>query len=267
MQLFALTPEKEVVAAGDALKKTEYFCMECGKVVRLRGGRHRQDHFYHIKPDPCCRQSQKSMVHLQIQWYLFQLLPKGEVVMERRFPEISRIADIAWEEMKIVFEVQCSSIEQREVEERNRDYNSLGYQVVWILHERRFVRSRITAVEEWLKDRPCYFTDFDEEGKGKIYDQLHLFYHGERKYSSEKSLVNLSLPNWRKGVLSFEGDWQYRLEQGDPSAGEIWQQWRKRKKELFPRRRVKLYYEIKRWYLNVLMLLLEESAKRGKGSR
>ncbi|ADI39281.1 putative transcription factor, CoiA-like family [Waddlia chondrophila 2032/99] len=267
MQLFALTVEKEVVAAVDAVKKTEYYCMECSKPVRLRGGRHRQDHFYHLNPDPSCRQSQKSLNHLQVQWHLFHLLPDDEVVLERRFPEISRIADVAWERRKLIFEVQCSPISQREVEERNRDYASIGYEVVWILHERRFVRKQVAAAEEWLKDHLCYYTNFDEEGRGEIYDQLHLFSGGFRSYSSKKTAVNLSLPSKVKGKFAFEGDWKYRLMLRDPCALDVWNQWEKRKKQQFPSYKFRPMHELKRWYLNLLRLLLEENSTQGKGCR
>ncbi|GEM_PF-3584437 len=262
MQLFALTIENEVVAANDALKKTEYSCMECGKPVRLRGGRHRQDHFYHLRPDPSCKQSQKSMRHLQVQLYLHRLLSDGEVALERRFPTISRIADVVWEDRKLVFEVQCSPITQQEVEARNRDYALLGYQVVWLLHERRFSGKQVSAAEQWLEDHPHYYTNFDEEGRGKIYDQLHLFRDGIRRYSTKQTTVNLSTLTDTEAGISFQGDWRYRQQLGEQEAVEVWELWKKERELLFPEKRFNLIYEVKRWYLNLLGLMLEASAKK-----
>ena len=254
MQLFALTSEKELVASSHAFKKQEYFCMECGKSVKLRGGEHRQDHFYHLKPDQACRQSQKSMSHLQVQRHLFNLLKGEDIRLERRFPEISRIGDVVWENQKLVFEVQCSSITQKEVESRNHDYGSIGYQVVWILHERRFLKKRVTAAEIWLQGHSHYFTNFDSEGRGEIFDQLHLFHKGLRCFSSEKTQVNLSNP---LEELRFQGDWKSRLAFNDFRVLKIFSVLERERKKLKGYYAFNLWKEIKRWYLNLFYLVLE----------
>lgn len=261
MQLFALDSENQLVAANNALKKRDYFCMECGNRVRLRGGIHRKNHFYHFKPDPECRQSQKSLEHLQAQNYLYELLPAGSVQLEKRFPEIERIADVVWEDQKIVFEVQCSPISQKEVESRNRDYRKIGYQVVWILHEKRFIKRKVSAAEEWLSRRLHYYTNFDASGVGEIYDQLHVFNKGLRRYSSKRSLVHLNFPKFLPEGLSFSGDWRDRMLSSDQEALKVW------KKFHFERKRWELtggwfcFSEMKRWYMNCLNLLLERCCR------
>lgn len=268
MQLFALTIENEIVAASQAYKKQEYSCMECGKPVRLRGGEHRQDHFYHLKPDPACRQSQKSLTHLQVQWYLLNLLKGEDVRLERRFPEVSRIADVVWEDQKLVFEVQCSPISQIEVEERNRDYGSLGYRVVWILHERRFLKRNVTAAELWLQEHPHYFTNFNAEGEGEIYDQLHLIDKGLRVFSTPKSSVDLASPLIGNQEVVFKGDWNARSVAEDQDAVSVWEEFLKRRKLLQTPKSLRLWIEVKRWYLNILNLALQSlSSMPDRGPR
>lgn len=231
--------------------------MECGKAVRLRGGEHRQDHFYHLKPDAACRQSQKSMTHLQVQWYLLNLLNGEDVALERRFPEISRIADVVWEDRKLVFEVQCSPIKKKEVEARNQDYGSIGYQVVWILHERRFLRRQVSAAEVWLQGHPHYYTNFDSEGVGEIYDQLHLISRCIRQFSTHKTTVDLATPHFVAKELVFEGDWKARLRSRDQLAERVWEEFLQRRTEIEAPKPFHPWKELKRWYLNLLNLMLQ----------
>ena len=51
-----------------------------------------------------------------------------------------------------MFEIQCSPITAREIEERNSDYQSLGYQVIWILHDSLYNKGRLTAAEYFLQE-------------------------------------------------------------------------------------------------------------------
>ncbi|MBA3285957.1 MAG: hypothetical protein H0U27_12990, partial [Nitrosopumilus sp.] len=128
MQLYAFDIESKLISAKNALRQIDYFCPECKGYLRLRGGLHRQDHFYHSDFTPTCRQSVKSAEHLHTQLYILSQLPEKKCFMERRFPEINRIADICWESKKIIFEIQCSPISVEEIQERNRDYQSAGFE-------------------------------------------------------------------------------------------------------------------------------------------
>lgn len=178
MHLYALDKQENLVAAHQAEKQTDYYCRECGSVVRCRGGFLRQIHFYHLEPNRACRQSGKSLIHLQTQHYMQKIVPECE--LEKRFSSINRIADVVWEKEKLVFEIQCSPITAREIEERNCDYQKLGYQVVWILHDRLYNKNRLTAAEYFLQESPHYFTDINAEGNGRIYDQWDLIEKGRR---------------------------------------------------------------------------------------
>jgi len=209
MQLYACEEQGHIALARSAKKGVDYLCPECKGKVRVRRGHHRQPHFFHLTHNDNCRQSGKSAIHLAVQHHLLDLLPEKEVSLECRFSEISRIADVVWMPQRLIFEVQCSPITAEEVQQRNRDYGKLGFQVVWIFHDNRFNRWRVTAAEETLEIRPFYFTNMDADGRGMIYDHACVIQKGIRKQRSEKSQVDLSrpLPGVNGGVR-FEGDFR-----------------------------------------------------------
>ena len=118
------------------------------------------------------------------QLYLQRLIPESKL----EYPLGGRIADLFWEREGIVFEVQCSPISAKEVRERNRDYSALGYQVVWILHDRRFGGKKPSSAELFLRSYPHYFTSLDREGRGAVYDRL------EASCKEERLVVDFSKP-------------------------------------------------------------------------
>lgn len=192
MQLYALDDNEQLRSARTASKHTDYYCLECRQVVRLRGGPYRQPHFYHLDPTPFCRQHQKGPIHLQLQSFFVNQLPPGDCALEYRFPSIDRIADVAWHSQKIVFEIQYSPISAEEVLARNRDYQKVGWTVVWILHDHRFNQVRLSAAEIALRSSTHYFSDMDRSGKGMIYDQFDIPAHGLRKARLSKLPVDCS---------------------------------------------------------------------------
>lgn len=190
MHLFAIDDKGNFLSAYQAEKKIDYRCPECKEIVRCRGGFLRQTHFYHLKPNHHCRQSGKTLIHLQTQLYLKKTI--ADCCLENPFPRINRIADVVWEKEKLIFEIQCSPISAKEVEERNRDYQSIGYQVIWILHDRLYNKQRLTAAEYFLKEFPHYFTNINAEGTGFIYDQWDIVEKGRRLKTMEPRQVSLS---------------------------------------------------------------------------
>jgi len=192
MQLFALD-EQEKIPAYAAEKGKNYTCFECGKVLRVRGGSYRRDHFYHLRENPSCRQSNKSQRHLQIQFALQKILPPNDTKLEVIFLKILRIADVLWLSKKIVFEVQCSSISENEVRNRMEDYRSLGYQVVWILDDRKFNRKKVSPSEAYLRRTLSYFSACS--GKEiHFYDQFERIHRGNRIHKLGHFNVHLDKP-------------------------------------------------------------------------
>lgn len=287
MQLYALDHCGKVIFAGSAHKHLDYQCAECQKRVRLRGGLHRQNHFFHLEPNSHCRMNGKGMVHLQVQLRLQNLLPPNEVKMEYRFEEINRIADIAWISKKIVFEIQCSPILAVEVEQRNEDYRGAGWQVAWILHDKRYNQWRLTAAEQVLEAIPHYFTDINAEGQGIIYDQYEVIEKGIRRrtmsplqidlvqfytvythmthiqYSKAVNyrlrhwglgfrgdLVDLEMRKWDKSYLNKVRELELEMRNGNQKELSIWQ----KVKEV-------IYLSIVRPYFLFFQIVLEKMSK------
>lgn len=159
MQLYALDSSGRRIFIVDAAKGKDYFCIECGQRVRIRSSFHRINHFFHLSPLSKCRLSQKSERHIQLQNSIYQQLGSSNCDLEVRFPEIGRIADVAWYEKKIVFEVQCSPISYEEITCRTKDYESVGWYVVWLLLDKTFLHKRRSELFLWLENRTFYFAD------------------------------------------------------------------------------------------------------------
>ncbi len=183
MQLYALDELNSYVNALWAVSRKDYICPECGAAVRLRSGPKVQPHFYHYRGLAFCRQREKSPEHLFVQQKILESLPQGEARMEVHFREIGRVADVAWEAGKVIFEVQYSPMTPEEALARTADYHSLGWNVVWILHDARYNQEMQSSLEEGIAHLPHYYTDMDALGRGGIYDQLVMWREG-RKYAA-----------------------------------------------------------------------------------
>lgn len=191
MQLYAFDDKKAIFVA-EALKSKNYFCLECNGIVRSRGGRYRQKHFFHVKRCPSCRQGGKSLAHLHLQLHLLQLLPKGEAALEAPFPEISRIADVVWWTKKIIFEIQCSQISLEEAEKRSQDYAEAGFTLVWLLSDRTFNKRKISPAEIFLRTKICFYVELVKHPL--IYDQMETIKNTFRIYSQGRFPVFLQHP-------------------------------------------------------------------------
>ncbi|MDR3624141.1 MAG: competence protein CoiA family protein [Chlamydiales bacterium] len=172
MQLYALDENQKLLFVKDALKQKDYICIECGSNLRVRLGEQRHAHFYHPEKPLHCSQSGKSETHIALQLHLQKIIPA--CLLEKRMPSIGRIADVVWEEKKLIFEIQCSFISKQELLQRNLDYASLDYKVIWILHDKTFNKHTYLAAEKALIHHPFFRTNFNEKGYGIIYDQFDL---------------------------------------------------------------------------------------------
>lgn len=181
MQIHALDSTGTLIHAHQALRQTDYYCLECQELVRLRSGPQRRSHFYHLEPTRFCRQHQKGPVHLQLQSHFLRELPAADCQLELPFPDIRRIADVAWLSQKIIFEIQCSPISAQEVLARNRDYQQEGWSVIWILHDQRYNKRRLSAAEIALCSSPHFFSNMNSQGEGIIYDQFAIYEKGFRQ--------------------------------------------------------------------------------------
>lgn len=218
MQLYAWSEEQTLIEAEEAEKQRDYSCMECGGVVRVRRGEQRRSHFYHYRESPGCRQAGKSLEHIQTQLFISKWV-NGTTALERPFPSVNRIADVVWEEPKIIFEVQCSPILAEEVRARNADYARCGYRVIWILHDSRYGQRRMTSAEHFLQKSPHYYTNIDAEGSGILYDKVRgvedLIAEFKcaviplKRFTSVASPLRIRAAHW---PFRFEGDLFDRLD-------------------------------------------------------
>ncbi len=201
MQFFALDDDESILAQ-EALRHKNYLCPECLHPVRVRGGPHVREHFYHLRSNRKCTQHKKSLIHLAVQNYLLEILPQGEVVLENPFSSIGRIADVHWKTKNIVFEVQYSSISLKEAEERCRDYQKLGIKLIWILHSKQFNKKKLNAAESFLRSHTnCYFTNMNALGKGIFYDQFEINRRGIRLFKGTSLSLDLRNPQEPKAVF------------------------------------------------------------------
>ncbi len=182
MQLYASDQEGKKCFARFAQKGNDYFCLECAARVRVRSGTAIRPHFYHLSQESSCRQSGKTEEHIAIQQLLLDQIGGG--ILEMRFESVGRIADLFWEEKKLIFEVQCSPITQQEIEERNRDYESLGYSVIWILYDKTFSHKKKTGCQKVLTGRTHYYSNAKV-----IYDMQSRF---QKKVVEVSSIMPLS---------------------------------------------------------------------------
>jgi competence protein CoiA len=224
MSTFAKDGKKTLVKASLATRSIDYFCLECGHAVRLKMGEERRAHFYHLEPTDHCREAGKSLEHLMTQFAVQNAFKKKnqEIVLEKQFHHIQRIADAVDLTNKIVFEIQCSPMSALEAKGRMLDYQSIGYCVVWIIHLKTFLKNKATAFEQTLMDVPHYFTDIDENGEGEIFDLFSPIHKGYRLNQLDRrfpvdvgsfSKNILKYPFRKKWPLSFDGDILFHLRQ------------------------------------------------------
>lgn len=215
MQIFALL-NGAPVKAEVAQKGKRYECPECGAPVFVRKGVHKRAHYYHALDALRCRQNQKGLVHLQVQSTLVDQFSENEARLECPFPSIRRIADLFWEKEGIIFEIQCSPISEEEARSRSRDYQALGLRIVWILHDQRFNKNKLSSAESWLRASvPCYYTNIAPGGSGICYDQFEVLQGACRLFKGPPLPLELRFlgkalkekPPGREGWnLNFKGD-------------------------------------------------------------
>ena len=202
MTLYALD-DGELTYAEDALPGKTYHCVDCFKALKYRKGKVLA-HFYHVNASINCRLYSKTERHLLAQLQLQKIFPEGALQMERFFPKISRRADLCWEEAKIIFEIQCSPISEKEVAQRILDYRSLGYEVIWLLDDRRYNRSPPHPAEEFLLPLgQVYYISI----RSGLYSEYYRKLQGKRLRVDLQNIQNLPkmpLPIQKNSFLIFQ---------------------------------------------------------------
>ena len=190
VQLYAHDLDGHRIFVECAQKGHDYLCHECGRLVRLRGGLYRQLHFYHMDDGGACRLHEKTIEHVMTQRLLQSAIADTE--LEVRFCEIGRVADAVCWSKKLVFEVQVSPIRQEEVASRIQDYKRAGFDTIFILHTKNFMKRLATPAEDFLLGCTHYFTDVGEEG-GSFFDSLSWIVRKRRLFLQRQSYARLQI--------------------------------------------------------------------------
>jgi competence protein CoiA len=198
MALYAVDDD-DLIHASDAISGKVYWCLDCFGPVKRRLGK-QVYYFYHLTAAPQCRLYSKTEDHLLAQLQLKRKLPA--LHLEKPFLPINRVADACWEERKIVFEIQCSPITPAEAAQRMKDYTSQGYQVVWLLDDRRYNKKLLRPAEEFLRQHPTYYVNIKRE---LYYDQFELFHEKQRWIKGRPLPLQLDQVQHRP-TLSFTPD-------------------------------------------------------------
>lgn len=270
MPFFACDEDDRVVSAINAEKGRIYHCLECFLPVKARRHNTLSVHFYHTRSSPKCRLYSKTEDHLLVQLQIQKLFPQNAIQIEKPFRQISRIADVCWEEKKIVFEIQCSHLEIPEAEARMNDYIGQGYQVVWLLHDRLFNRKAVRPVESFLRQFATYYIRIGRGATSLYYDQFEVIAHGKRLKKGKRLPIELQsarrIPpkDWKDffpkqilnraahGLLYFKGDRLYKALQAYnfPTAAMNMEHWRLEEIELS--KKPKQPSRLRNWFLRYI---------------
>ncbi len=186
MQIAIDFENNKEVTAREAHTGVNYYCIECGEVVRVRKNK-KNPSFHHFKPH---KKNKTSLEHTLIQQEIFRRLPDS--LIEYSIPGIKRKADVVDLKKKWVYEVQCSPISLKEVLNRERDYQKEGFALIWILHDALFNKKQVGPAEKHiLSTEGCYFVTCGEWGVSFIYDQEDLIIGSKRINIYTTTLANL----------------------------------------------------------------------------
>ena len=192
----------QIISIDEAIKGETYLCPDCHEPLKVKRGLIYRPHFYHIQKKNCTRYNHQE--HLAVQSVIKRLIPSAK--LEVIFPSINRIADIVWEEKKLIFEVQVSPITLQELTDRNYDYASQGYTVVWLFHTKNFNKRKVKPAEKYARSKIAYYTNINNSGYGTIFDQ-----HLKRRFVTERYPIDISQPYPTKQLPHHYGrrDWPY----------------------------------------------------------
>lgn len=133
------------------LIKKKFTCCACNQSVRLRFGQIYQAHFAHVRLKNCLFTSEnEGDEHLGLKSELYHALSKKhDVSVETVLPKLNQIADLLINQT-LAIEIQCSSLSQKRLKERTKNYQNNHYTVLWLLGNKLWLGDRITAFQKQL---------------------------------------------------------------------------------------------------------------------
>ena len=255
----------------DKLEKQAYTCPACGGQLRLRQGPIVRPHFAHKSLKYCDYSSEnESLEHLENKEFLYRWLKtEAEVQLEYPLPELKQIADV-FVNGHLALEVQCSPLSQKLLKERSEGYRSQGYQVLWLLGEKLWLKERLTRLQEgflyFSQNMGFYVWELDSEKqvlrlkylihqdlRGKLHYQIKEFLYGQA------SLLEILRFPYKKQKIS-----HFTVSEDKDICRYIQQQlyyqnpiWMKEQAEAYQKGENLLTYGLKEWYPQIRPLVGE----------
>lgn len=152
----------------DKLEKQAYTCPACGGQIHLRQGPSVRTHFAHKSLKDCdFFFENESPEHLANKESLYHWLKKEtKVQLEYPLSELKQIADV-FVNGNLALEVQCSPLPQKVLKERSEGYRSQGYQVLWLLGQKLWLKERLTRLQQgflyFSQNMGFYVWELDKE--------------------------------------------------------------------------------------------------------
>ncbi|VJT80493.1 oligoendopeptidase F [Streptococcus pneumoniae] len=246
----------------DKLEKQAYTCPACGGQIHLRQGPSVRTHFAHKSLKDCdFFFENESPEHLANKESLYHWLKKEtKVQLEYPLSELKQIADV-FVNGNLALEVQCSPLPQKVLKERSEGYRSQGYQVLWLLGQKLWLKERLTRLQQgflyFSQNMGFYVWELDKEKqvlrlKYLIYQDLRGKLHYQIKefsYGQGSLLEILRLPYKRQKISHFT------VSEDKDICRYIRQQlyyqnlfWMKEQAEAYQKGENILTYGLKEWY-------------------
>lgn len=246
----------------DKLEKQAYTCPACGGQIHLRQGPSVRTHFAHKSLKDCdFFFENESPEHLANKESLYHWLKKEtKVQLEYLLSELKQIADV-FVNGNLALEVQCSPLPQKVLKERSEGYRSQGYQVLWLLGQKLWLKERLSRLQQgflyFSQNMGFYVWELDKKKqvlrlKYLIYQDLRGKLHYQIKefsYGQGSLLEILRLPYKRQKISHFT------VSEDKDICRYIRQQlyyqnlfWMKEQAEAYQKGENILTYGLKEWY-------------------
>lgn len=259
-------------AKGDLVNALEkdvtkqlYTCPACGGGLRLRQGQSIRTHFAHVSLKQCdFYYENESLEHLENKVALFNWAMKNDKAeLECPIPQLKQIADILVNK-QLALEVQCSPISRQLLEERSLGYRKNGYQVLWLVGQKLWLKERLTQLQRDLlsfsQNMGFHLWELDQQRdilrlkymihqdlKGNLYYQIREFPYGQGNL-----IEILRLPYQKQRIASMD------VSQDETICAYIRQQlyyknpyWMKKQEEAYQKGDNLLNRQLDDWYPQV----------------
>lgn len=157
-----------------------WYCPACASKLALKIGTKVRSHFSHRRNSLCLSYSEgETEEHLRGKSLLVKWCEEAglDYKLEAYLPELSQRPDLLLGD-KVVIEFQCSTLPLARFLERTTNYLKHGYQVIWIMGKKLWVRSKLTLLQRGVTNF-CHKLGFFLWQLDSFTEQLVCLYHLE----------------------------------------------------------------------------------------